>query len=133
MKKLNLIKASITKRLLTASPTGVKSIETDTPIRPVLVADKVVSDWLNAVKTLYPNEVDLASKKEYEIADYLEANANRIYVANATFRKQIQAPGNKGRDTLRAFMFHWMTAQMLKSFKTIKLAKVPRSVTGFAP
>lgn len=133
MKKLTLLTASINLRLETSAKNTTSTIEKDTPIQPLVVADRVVRDWMSAVDAIYPDVVEQLGKKEYEIAEYLADNANRIYASNLNFRERLQASGNKGRDALRAFMFHWMTAQVIKSFPVVKLAKIPRSVTGLAP
>lgn len=106
------------------------TIETDTPIMPGVVADRVVGLWIDGIESLYPDVAQQAQRKTDQLADYLADEANRLYGVNARFRKNIQASGNKGRDLLTSFMFHWMTARMLKSFPVVKLRSLPKNITG---
>lgn len=117
----------------TSAKAGVGTIVKDTPIMPAVVADNVVGKWLNAIEDRYPDIAARAQKVSDQLADYLAAEAERLYKVNPNFRKHIQASGNKGRDMLISFMFHWMTARMCKSFPVIKLRDVPRAVTGLSP
>lgn len=126
---MNKLLPQVTARLtLAAKPRG--TIDTDTPIIPLIVADTVVGVWLASAEKKYPKVVKTATPAMDKIASYLESEANRLYGTNPKFKKLILAPGNKGRDMLRAFMFHWLTARMLRSFPEIKLSQLPREITG---
>lgn len=82
----------------------MKSIAEDTPIIPDMVADAVV------------REVELWSGAELParsvLVQVLVDRAETVYQNNDRFRRSIRSQGNKGRDTLYAFMRHWLTGQV---------------------
>ena len=90
------------------------SIEIDTPILPVVVADCVIQE----VVGMFANKEDMHTHPDlialyehrYGIADMLARKAERIYSASnhKRFTKVIRSAGNKGRDYLYMFMRHWM-------------------------
>lgn len=79
-------------------------IDQDTPILPYIVAGTVVQEVER-----YTGE---ALSNEY--VEALVAHAHATYNADASFRRKIRAKGNKGRDTLYAFMRHWLAADLKK-------------------
>lgn len=79
-----------------------RTIEDDTPILPDVVAESVVEK----VEAKYGITLGRAA------ADRLVARQARLYASNASWRKKMNARGNKGRDTLYAFMLHWLAADM---------------------
>lgn len=77
----------------------------DTPILPWIVADTV----LDEVQACFPLDLPDGGR---EMANRLSDQAERIYAANARFRKHIRARGNQGREYLRMFMRHWASAEI---------------------
>jgi hypothetical protein len=110
----------------------VGTIETDTPIIPTVVADSVVSDWLDWLQEADHKVFRSCLPKSEKLAEYLASEAERLYKVNIRFAKKIRGAGNQGRDMLKSFMFHWMTSKMIKSFSQIKLNSVPRNLTGLS-
>ncbi len=53
---------------------------------------------------------DTVAGNDSEMAAYLERKANYHYANNPVFRTQMNGRGNKGRDSLYAFMNHWKEA-----------------------
>lgn len=90
-------------------------IEDDTAILPWVVAETVIGEVSGY---LHRRGESGLSEKLYaardEITDRLAARADVIYAANARFRKQIQASGNRGRDQLYVFMRHWLASDLKK-------------------
>lgn len=121
----------IQARVESASKGG--TIESDTPIMPIAVADRVVGDWLIWLEGYDQKISKVARTKSDAMANYLADKAESIYKVNKRFAKQMQGKGNSGRDLLESFMFHWLTSQMLKSFPSLKLNKIPRGITGLSP
>lgn len=52
--------------------------------------------------------------------------ADLHYNRTPSFAEKMRAPGNAGRDTLRAFMQHWLAAE-LQALKHPAFAKLPQS------
>jgi len=77
-------------------------IESDTPIVPRAVMEAVCEEagvWLG-----HP----LPRRWIRE----LTARANTIYAHNPRFRRNVRAPGDRGRDCLWAFVRHWLAGLM---------------------
>lgn len=72
----------------------MKTIETDTPILPYVLADQVAGEYPGPLRR--------------ELADHLAIRANAVYAHSKQWAKAIRASG--GRDTLYAFMEHWAKA-----------------------
>jgi hypothetical protein len=85
------------------------SIENDTPILPFIVAAKPVAEWAEFLE----EHGVTPWLSEAEAIDYLAAKAEAIYAENPSFAKLIRSRGNKGRDSLAAFMRHWIAAEEL--------------------
>ena len=84
-----------------------RSIEEDTSIVPVLLAEAVVSDA----------EILLGIKLPSDLDEWLAGYAEAVYANNERFRKKVQSNadhGNAGRDYLYAFMCHWLSSEILK-------------------
>lgn len=78
------------------------SISKDMPILPEVVAAQVI----NEVESYIGKSLDSGYSKT------LVTHAHETYNANESFRKKIQAGGNRGRDQLYAFMRHWLAAEL---------------------
>jgi len=88
-------------------------IEDDTPIIPALVAESVVDE---AARLAPAHAAELLSRRA-ELAAALAARANAAYEAdpNSTWSKSIRGAGNRGRDTLYAFMRHWLAGDLKRN------------------
>jgi len=82
------------------------SIERDTPIVLLAMAESVCQE----AAVLLGMELDLV-----HYGDYLVKYAAAVYEHNADFKRKVKGKGNKGRDYLRSFMQHWLTAEILKN------------------
>lgn len=85
------------------------TIEEDTPIMPDIVAETIVEQVQAHVGEILPDNY----------ASDLVQRAETIYSKNGTFKQAIRAPGNKGRDTLYAFMRHWLAGILHKDHPDI--------------
>lgn len=81
------------------------SIENDTPIMPCVVADSVVEHV----------EAHFGIALGRSASDRLVEHQAALYTNSATWRKKMRAKGDKGRDTLYAFMLHWLAADIEKT------------------
>jgi hypothetical protein len=82
----------------TSGPACRTRIEEDTPIVPRGVAEQVCEEaslWLGEA---FPREWVM------ELAEH----ANVVYQHNVRFRRLLRRDGDAGRDSLRAFMRHWL-------------------------
>lgn len=70
----------------------MKTIEKDTALLPYVIADRVASD--------YPVVYE-------ELTEFLANKAERCYARNKHFAKGVRRAGDRGRDFLYAFMYHW--------------------------
>lgn len=107
-------------------------IEKNTPILPFVVADNVIQQWVGYLESVgqFYLGVDLNERSD-ATAEYLVARAETAYRGNKTFKSRIHGRGDAGRDTLYAFMHHWMMGQMIRSFPA--LATVLRANDGQVP
>jgi hypothetical protein len=96
-------------------PRALKSFEEATSLAPEVMADSVVQGAEDLTK------IDLG-ETERVYSDRLAADARRIYASNETFRKKLIR--DSGRDTLYAFMQHWL-ASILKKENHAMFEKLP--------
>lgn len=73
-------------------------LERDTPLVALAVARTVVEEA--SLRLGRPLPARLAAR--------LARQARRIYAHNPSFRRRLRASGDTGRDTLHAFMHHWL-------------------------
>lgn len=99
----------------------VRTIERDTPIIPVIVADAVIEE----VTLAFPDEANLTCDEQHDVAENLAAYAEQVYVANKRFAKSLRAQGNTGRDQLYVWMRHWFSA-WLKENRPTCFRKLPQ-------
>lgn len=96
-------------------------IYNDTPLAPAIIADYVAKDSFE--KNAKTKNLPLDDKRynlEQQLSSYLDERAIKLYKHNEHFRKQINQSGNKGRDKLYSFMYHWAEAwigSLDKNFK----------------
>ena len=92
------------------------TIDTDTPIIPEIIADSVAND---VVRSMHPNptaeQMKEAPAKMVALSNHLVKKANDLYKNSPFFKKKMNASGNKGRDALYTFMYHWSEAYNKKN------------------
>jgi hypothetical protein len=91
--------------------TTVQSIGLDTGIMPDMVAESVVE------KAAVLLDAGFSERDVGYYAGRLVEQAETLYLNNPDFRKKIRSErdgGNAGRDSLYAFMQHWLSARLLK-------------------
>lgn len=81
------------------------TLEEDTPIRSRIIAEVVVGE---AEELLGFREIP---DRESFVRELVDEQA-RLYQINQEWRRKMRAGGNKGRDTLYAFMRHWLTSDV---------------------
>ena len=99
------------------------SIENDTCIAPLIVADCVIQEVVaifadkEAMHT-HPDLTALSGQRD-AVAEMLERKAENIYSADnhKQFTKRIRSSGNNGRDWLYAFMRHWLSDVIFYRYK----------------
>lgn len=99
------------------------SIEEDTPIMPGIVAETIIEQVQAHVGEILPDNY----------AGDLAQRAEKIYSTNDTFKQAIRAPGNKGRDTIYAFMRHWLAGILHKDQPAIYAKLWHGFANGSAP
>lgn len=92
---------------------GLDTLDLDTALMPEIIADSVCREVAS-----YLDDESLLND-EHALADTLAAKARAIYSANARFAKTLRA--SDGRDTLYAFMRHWLTAELRRVRPAIRL------------
>lgn len=92
------------------------ALERDTLLVPEWIAESVVQEAERFLKADLPEDFTarLAAKAEY------------LYPRHAHFKKQLNRPGNRGRDNLRMYMRHW-TCGWLKRERAALYKKLPWS------
>jgi hypothetical protein len=96
------------------------SIETDTPILPFVVADSVVREVGGYLNWEYP--------QDDSVQTYLADYAERVYAHNPMFAKRINTRRAEiGRDTLYAFMRHWMAGWIKDNLGCDMFHRLPQS------
>ncbi len=99
-------------------------IERDTELMPWLIADSIITEvarWL-----------DLDTSLPADWSDWLDRRAERCYAKSAHFHKLLHRRGNGGRDTLYAFMRHWLAAKMMKEAPALARRMPPEFANGIA-
>lgn len=96
-----------------------KTIDEVTGLLPYVVADIVaektihatfkaeIDNWANLDKQ---GKAELEAKTKAEqnvLTEYLTLRANTTFQYSESFNKKLKASGNKGRDYLYLFMYHW--------------------------
>ena len=96
-----------------------KTIEEETDLLPELIAQIVAEKTVHsALKTEIDNWENLDEKakakletktkaEQTKIEEYLVLRTETTFQYNERFRKNVRANGNKGRDHLYLFMYHW--------------------------
>jgi len=97
-----------------------KTIEEETDLLPYVIAEitaekavgigmKAELDEWDTLNSDQRKDLDERYKKELqEVIDYLVLRANITFQYNSDFRKKVKGAGNKGRDYLYCFMYHWV-------------------------
>ena len=75
-----------------------RSIETDTPLLPLFIAEAVVAEASGFLK----------AELSDDFARRLAERAEHLYRVNSDVRRNLRAKGNAGRDYLYSFMRHWL-------------------------
>lgn len=114
-KRIGKILKATKKRVAKAKAIG--NIENETPIMPWIVADTIIDEvvWYLSKHGIYEAEANRIYERKDDLANWLTNYANTVYKHNASWRKKIKAHGNKGRDTLYAFMRHWLASDLRKT------------------
>ncbi len=73
-------------------------LERDTPLVALAAARAVLESRSAQLDRPLPDS----------LARQLARRAKVHYVHSPVFRRRLRAPGNRGRDTLHAFMHHWL-------------------------
>jgi hypothetical protein len=77
-------------------------------------------------------EMDEEYKQEVRgLTKYLCERANTHYQYNKSFNKDVKAKGNKGRDYLYMFMYHWVGAHHNGAQLVFKKDSYKKSVTNW--
>jgi hypothetical protein len=103
---------------------AAKLIEEDTPIVPEIVAGAVVDE---AARLAPDHAAELLSRRA-ELAAALVEKASATYRANpnSVWSRSIRGGGNRGRDTLYAFMRHWLAADLKRNSPDV-FSALPRN------
>lgn len=102
------------------------SIEDDTGIVTMVLAEAVVE---KAAALLGP------AINNQELSGYLVGHADAVYETNPRFRKEIQSEadhGNSGRDTLFAYMQHWVSSKILRDTENAPSVRASLVDSGFS-
>jgi len=95
---------------------GPPQIERDTPIVPYAVATGVLAEAIVWLREELPRDWVVL----------LMERAEAIYASNARVRRQLRAPGNKGRDWLWTFTRHWVAA-LIREHRPTLYPRLPAS------
>lgn len=101
---------------------AIGTIETDTPILPLVIAVSVVDSVSGFLKVELPES----------LSDRLAAKAERIYQVNPWFRRRIRGQGNAGRDSMYVFMRHWLYGILERESPRLA-ARLPASFANGMP
>ncbi|HLX60672.1 MAG TPA: hypothetical protein VKX17_05265 [Planctomycetota bacterium] len=80
-------------------------LESETPLLPELVAQRVLGEAERWLEVRLPDEWTRS----------LARRAAACYQRNPRFRYWLRRPGNAGREWLYAFMRHWLSALILRN------------------
>src|SRR5579859_380365 len=89
-------------------------IERETMLLPEVIADNVVGELERFLGG------GLLGAREH-LAEFAET----VYANNDNFRRLLRSRSNRGRDSLYAFMRHWLTAWVGENRPT-QLSRIPR-------
>lgn len=96
-------------RALAANPSPLRAtrnpgsrIERETDLMPDVIAETVLGEFEQMLNA------DIGWRDSPAVP-WLTARAERIYAKNARFRKTLNSRSNRGRDSLYAFMRHWLS------------------------
>lgn len=89
-------------------------LERETPLVALAVARTVLEEASQRLGRPLPNR----------LAARLAHQARRLYAHDPKFRRRLRASGDTGRDTLHAFMHHWLDG-LLTCKNTTKLGLTP--------
>ncbi len=81
----------------------------ETGLLPWLVAEAVCAEAARL----------LGSEEPYRYAPRLAARAVQLYAVNAPFARRLRAPGERGREHLRAFLRHWLAARLARDHRAL--------------
>ena len=84
-------------------------LERDTLLMPEVIAEKVVREAEHWVQTELPAG----------FAQRLAARAHQLYACNRRFKKQLNRPGNAGRDLLSMYMRHWTAGWLSREYPAL--------------
>ena len=107
---------------------AAKLIEEDTPIVPEIAAGAIVDE----AARLAPDHADELLSRRAELVAALAARANATYKANpnSVWSRRIRSGGNRGsnrgKDTLYAFMRHWLAADLKRNSPDV-FSALPRN------
>lgn len=97
-------------------PKVEKALYKETALAPQIIADGVALEAFE--KNEATKHLPLDQRRwdlTQALASYLYKKTIVLYKTNERFKKQLQAKGNKGRDTLYTFMQHWAEAYLGKA------------------
>jgi hypothetical protein len=117
------------RRQSKTEPAAGPRIERETGIMPDVVAETVVDQVVAylADDAASPKFAEALHAEKAALAAYLAKYAEDVYANNEKFAKDLRSEknnGNYGRDTLYAFMRHWLAAEM-KTKHRAAFAKLP--------
>jgi hypothetical protein len=96
-----------------------KTIEEETDLLPELIAQIVaektvhfahkpeIDNWGNLNDKAKAELNERTKAEQIKVEEYLVLRAETTFQYNECFRKNVKANGNKGRDHLYLFMYHW--------------------------
>ncbi len=85
------------------------ALERDTLLVPEWIAENVVHEAERFLNARLPE--DFTAR--------LAAKAEHLYPRHAHFKKQLNRPGNRGRDNLRMYMRHWTCAWLKREHRAL--------------
>lgn len=91
-------------------------LERDTPLVALAAARAVIEARSAGLSLPLPNS----------LARQLARRAKVHYVHSPVFRRRLRAPGDRGRDTLYAFMHHWVDGYFQEPSTVSSASKVDR-------
>jgi len=110
---------------------GKLRMEDEAGLIPEIIAETVIEEVVGHIdRQGLPAEAERVWNDLESLATGLVNYANSIYANNAGFRKKLKARGNKGRDTLYAFMRHWLASDLRKKFPAAFRALPERFAMG---
>lgn len=105
------------------------TIEKETPLMTIVIAVRVVDEWMDFLDRFDMQIATTVWAEHEQVEEYLYQRAQFHYENHKVFRRALRQSGDKGRDALYAFMYHWMTSHMIKSFPQLR-GNVPSTING---